>query len=52
MFGCNSVLTTLPINFKTKYVNKVVKVVFELFKLAKHTCNIQEHFIPYRYLCL
>ena len=25
--------------------------MLELFKLDKHSCIIQEHFIPYIYLC-
>ena len=34
-FGCNSVLITLHVIFKQKYVIKAVKVVLEQFKLAK-----------------
>ena len=51
--GCLAVTAVYYVtnHFKNKYVNKVVKVVFELYKLANHTCYIQEHFIPYRYLC-
>ena len=33
-------------------VNKVVKLILKLFRLAKHSCHIQEHFIPNIYLCL
>ena len=52
-FSCYSVLTTLPYIFLNK-INaiKVVKVILELFKLDKHSCIIQENFIPYIYLCL
>ena len=32
-------------------VIKVVMVILELFKLDKHSRIIQEHFIPYIYLC-
>ena len=33
-------------------VNKVVKLILKLFRLAKHSCHIKEHFIPNIYLCL
>ena len=46
-FGCCSVLTTLPHIFVNKInVIKIVKVILEIFKLAKYSCNIQEHFMP------
>ena len=39
-FGCNSVLNTLPLIFfeKQKYKIKAIKVVLDLFKLAKQSC--------------
>ena len=42
MFGCYSVLSTLPYIF-VNIINviKAVKIILELFKLAKHSCNIQ-----------
>ena len=51
MFGCYSVLITLPVILKKKknYVIKAVKVVLEQFKLAKKSCNLQEQLIPCRY---
>ena len=51
-FSCYSMLTTLPYIFNKINVIKVVKVILELFKLNKHSWNIEEHFIPYMYLCL
>ena len=52
-FSCYSVLTTLPYIFLNKInVIKVVKVLLELYKLDQYSCNIQEHFITYIYLCL
>ena len=51
-FSCYSMLTTLPYIFNKINVIKVVKVILELFKLDKHSWNIEEHFIPYIYLCL
>ena len=33
-------------------VNKDVKLILKLFRLAKHSWHIQEHFKPYIYLCL
>ena len=48
----------LSVNYVTPHflnkinVNKVVKVILELFELAKTSCNIQENIIPYRYLGL
>ena len=46
-FSCYSMLTTLPQIFNKINVIKVVKVILELFKLDKHSCNMEEHFIPY-----
>ena len=46
-FSCYSMLTTLPYIFNKINVIKVVKVMLELFKLDTHSCNIEEHFIPY-----
>ena len=34
-----------PPFFKQININKVVKVILELFKMAKHSCNTQEHFL-------
>ena len=52
-FSCYNMLTTLPYIFLNKLnVIKVVKVILELFKLDKHSRNIEELFIPYIYLCL
>ena len=51
-FSCYSVLTTLPYILNKINVIKVVKVTLELSKLDKHSRIIQEHFIPYIYLCL
>ena len=41
-FGCYSVLNTLPLIFfeKQKYKIKAIKVVLDLFKLAKQSCNM------------
>ena len=47
--ACNYVT---PHFLNTINVTQVVKAILELFILAKHSCNIHEHFIPYRYLCL
>ena len=47
--SCYSMLTTLPYIFNKINVIKVVKVMLELFKLDKHSWNIEEHFIPYIY---
>ena len=41
-----------PTILNTINVIKVVKVILELFNFDKHSFNIQEHFIPYIYLCL
>ena len=41
-----------PTFFNKIIVIKVVKVILELFELDKHSGNIEEHFIPYIYLCL
>ena len=50
-FSCYSVLTTLPYIFLNKInVIKVVMVILEIFKLDKHSCYKQEHFIPYIYI--
>ena len=51
-FSCYRVLTTLPYIFKQINIIKVVKVILELFKLDNNSCYLQEHFIPYIYLCL
>ena len=51
-FSCYSMLTTLPYILNKINVVKVVKVILELFKLDKRSRIIQEHFIPYIYLCL
>ena len=51
-FSCYSVLTSLPYLLNKINVIKVVMVIPELFKLDKHSCNKQEHFIPYIYLYL
>ena len=51
-FSCYSVLTTLPYILYKINVIKVAKVILELFKLDKHSRIIQEHFVPYIYLCL
>ena len=50
-FSCYNMLTTLPYIFNKINVIKIVKVTLELFKLDKHPWNIEEHFIPYLYLC-
>ena len=49
-FGCYSMLTTLPYIFNKINVIKVVKVILELFKLDKHSWNIEEHYISYIYI--
>ena len=48
-FSCYMVLTMLLYIFNKLNVIKAVKVILELFKLDKHSCNIQEHFISYIY---
>ena len=46
-FSCYSMLTTLPYIFLNKInVIKIIKVTLDLFKLDKHSCYIEEHFIP------
>ena len=45
-FSCYSVLTTLPYIFNKINEIKVVEVILELFKLDKHSWNIEKHFIP------
>ena len=46
VFGCYSVLNKLPLIFlKQKYKIKTVKVVLELFKLAKQSCFMLEKLI-------
>ena len=52
VFSCYSMLTTLPYIFNKINENKVGKVILESFKLDKHSWNIEEHFIPYKNLCL
>ena len=49
-FSCYSMLTMLPYFFNKINVIKVVKVTLELFKLDKHSWNIEEHYIPYIYI--
>ena len=51
-FSCYSVVTLHLLN-KINVI-KVVIVTLEIFKLDKHSCNKQEHFIPYIYaiMCL
>ena len=41
-FGCYSVLNTLPLIFKKKKIYKIkaIKMVRELLKLAKQSCNM------------
>ena len=52
-FSCYSMLTTLPYIYLNKInLIKVVRVILELFKLEKHSWNIEEHFIPYIYICM
>ena len=34
---------------KQKYKIKAIKVVLDLFKLAKQSCNMYEQFITFRY---
>ena len=51
-FNCYSMLTTLPYILNKINVIKVVNVILELFRLNKHSWNIEENFIPYIYLCL
>ena len=51
-FSCYSVLTTLPSFLNKINVIMVVKVIPELYQLDKHSRIIQEHFIPYIFLCL
>ena len=51
-FSCYNI-NYVTLHFLNKLnVIKVVKVILELFKLDKHSRNIEELFIPYIYLCL
>ena len=51
-FSCHSMLTTLPYIPLNKINEiKVVKVILELFKLDKHSWNIEENlFLTYIYV--